>query len=109
MTQPLPLDWPNSPWERVREGVERKLCNGQKATMALHRVSASATLAEHVHAEEQIVYVVSGRLGYSIEDAHYELQAGDVLHIPGGVRHRSEVLGEAPAVTLDVFVPARSY
>lgn len=94
---------------QVREGVERKLCNAQMAAMAMHRVSASATLVEHAHAEEQIVYLVSGRLAYSIEDAHYELPPGDVLHIPGGVRHRSEVLGEAPAVTLDVFAPARSY
>jgi quercetin dioxygenase-like cupin family protein len=105
----LPIAWNTIPWEQVREGVQRKLCNGTHATMALHRVSASAVTTEHSHPEEQFVYVVSGQLDYSIEDKHYVMHAGDVLRVPGGVMHRSKTVGDTPAVTLDVFSPRRDY
>ena len=37
------------------------------------------------------------------------MHAGDVLRVPGGVMHRSQTVGDTPAVTLDVFSPRRDY
>ena len=105
----LPVDWNRLPWEAVRDGVERKLCNGVQATMAMHRVSAAAVTAEHAHPEEQIVYVVSGRLRYSVEEKTHVMEPGDVLLIPANVMHRAQTISDEPAVTLDVFSPRRTY
>src|SRR5438876_1267522 len=105
MDAPLPIDWNRLPWEAVREGVERKVCNGARTTMAMHRVSATAVTTEHSHPEEQILYVLSGRVRYSIEATTYALQAGDVLVLPSNTMHRGQTVGDEPAVTLDVFTP----
>lgn len=109
MDAPLPIDWNRLPWKLVRDGVERKLCNGVQATMAMHRVSAAAVTAKHAHPEEQIVYVLSGRLRYSVEAKTYVMQPGDVLLVRANVMHRSQTISDEPAVTLDVFSPRRSY
>lgn len=103
------LDWAGMPWEQVRTGVERKLCNGEKSTVAMHRVGRSAVTAAHAHAEEQTVYLLAGRLRYDVGDQAIELGAGEILVIPSGVVHRSETISEEPAVSIDVFVPRRSY
>jgi|KBSSwiStaDraftv2_1062776.scaffolds.fasta_scaffold04377_10 quercetin dioxygenase-like cupin family protein len=104
-----PVDWNSMPWESVREGVDRKLCNGAQATMAMHRVSRTAVTVAHAHPEEQFVYVLDGQLDYAVESTTYALGPGDVLRIPPNVVHRSQTVSEQPAITLDVFVPRREY
>lgn len=103
------FDWNHLPWDLVRDGVERKLCNGAQATMAMHRVSAAAVTVEHSHPEEQIVYLLSGRLHYEIEDKAHVMEPGDVMLIPPNLMHRSRTVSQEPAVTLDVFSPRRDY
>ncbi len=103
------IDWNQIPWEAVRGGVERKLCNGQQATMAMHRVASTAVTAEHAHPEEQIVYLLSGRLQYAIEGSVHVMEPGAVMLIPANALHRSQTVGDEPAVTLDVFSPRRNY
>ncbi|MGH8851527.1 MAG: cupin domain-containing protein [Casimicrobiaceae bacterium] len=103
------VDWDTMAWDSVREGVERKLCIGEQATLALHRVSASASTVAHAHPQEQFVYVLGGRVKYDVgHDTHF-LNAGDVLVVPPNVVHRSETVSAEPAVTLDVFAPKRDY
>ena len=109
MDAPLAIEWNRLPWEGVRDGVERKLCNGVQATMASHRVSATAVTAMHAHPEEQIVYVLSGRVRYSVEEKIHLMEPGDVLLLPANVMHRAQTISDEPAVTLDVFSPRRTY
>ena len=101
--------WDRMPWEQVREGVERKLCLGAQATLALHRVSAAAVNVAHAHPQEQFVYVLAGQLEYEVGDEVHRLNAGDVLVVPSNTVHRSQTVSGEPAVTLDVFAPKRDY
>ena len=103
------IDWNHIPWKAVRDGVERKLCNGQQATMAMHRVASTAVTAEHAHPEEQIVYLLSGRLRYAIEGSVRVMEPGEVILISANAPHRSQAVGDEPAVTLDIFSPRRTY
>lgn len=109
VTDSQKLDWGGMAWEWVRDGVDRKLCVGEHATLALHRVSAEASTTAHAHPQEQFVYVLGGKLKYEVgSDTHF-LVAGDVLVVPPNVVHRSETISDDPAITLDIFAPRRDY
>jgi hypothetical protein len=55
------IDWSTIPWERVREGVERKAFSGEGATVALNRLMPGHEPRPHHHPHEQIAYILSGR------------------------------------------------
>lgn len=79
---------------------------GGRQTMLNHVVlDHGVTVPEHSHPEEQLTYVLSGRLAFQIEDEVCELSAGEVIWVPGGAAHAVRAL--EPSVVIDVFSPVR--
>ena len=62
------IDWNQTPWERVREGVERKAFSGDGATVSLNRLQPGHEPRPHDHPHEQIVYIVSGHGQFTVGD-----------------------------------------
>ncbi len=69
------------------------------------RFDAGAVGAEHDHPHEQIVYVVSGELDFTVEGETRRIGPGDSIYVPSGVRHG--VVSITDSVLLDVFTPQR--
>jgi len=63
----------------------------------------------HSHPHEQFSLLLSGRLLLTVGDETREIGPGDGWYAPGGVRHGGEVLGDEPAVFIDVYSPATSW
>ena len=61
----------------------------------------------HSHEHEQIVYIISGRVRFTVGDDVAEVGPGDVLLVPPGVQHFAETIGSEPAVDLSIFTPRR--
>ena len=61
------IDWNATPWERVREGVERKAFSGEGATVSLNRLQPGHEPRPHSHPHEQIVYIMEGCIDFHIE------------------------------------------
>lgn len=101
------VDWEAMAWTLVRPGIERKAFSGDGATLALHRLWPGHETRPHSHPHEQIVYIMSGIVDFHIGDRVIRLGAGGVAKIPGGIVHYAEVVGDEPALNLDVFTPAR--
>lgn len=101
------VDWSSIPWFTVRPGVERKAFSGEGATLALHRLHPGHELKPHDHPYEQIVHVVEGDMNFYVGDEVHRLGPGGCLVIPPNVRHYGEVVGDKPAINLDVFTPRR--
>ncbi|MDX8458860.1 cupin domain-containing protein [Mesorhizobium humile] len=101
------IDWEAIDWVPVRPGIERKAFSGNGATLALHRLQPGHELKPHSHPHEQIVYILEGLVDFHIGDEVVRLGAGGLAHIPGEVVHYVEVVGDGPALNLDVFTPAR--
>ena len=101
------IDWDMMPWERVREGVERKAFSGEGATVSLNRLMPGHEPRPHDHPNEQISYVLSGRLDFHVGDKVVKLGPGGLLVIPPNVRHWGVVVGDEPVLNLDVFTPKR--
>lgn len=63
----------------------------------------------HDHPHEQFSLLLSGRLLLTVGDETREIGPGDGWYAPGGVPHGGEVLGDEPAVFIDVYSPATTW
>lgn len=104
---PKNVDWNQIPWERVREGVERKAFSGDGATLSLNRLQPRHEPRPHSHPHEQIVYILEGCIDFHIGGAVTRLGPGGLLVVPPGATHWGEVVGEEAVLNLDVFTPKR--
>ena len=81
--------------------------------MAHVLLKQGAIVPAHDHHNEQFTYILSGALRFWLDehadapgDTYVDVRAGEVLVIPGGVRHRAEALEDT--LDLDVFNPPRA-
>ena len=87
-------------------GVQRKtLAVGVNTLMAKFVLAAGSELPMHKHSNEQIGFLVSGRLILTIGEESCELSAGDSWAVPSDVEHGAKVLETAEA--LEIFYPVR--
>ncbi len=79
---------------------------GENMLAGVVLLDANAILTEHSHPHEQITYVIEGELNFDLDGEKRTLHAGDLVVIPGGMRHSGWV-GPQPTRVLDVFSPCR--
>lgn len=91
----------------VRTGVTRRVFTGDGATLAWTTLDPGHEPNPHSHDFEQIVYIVSGRVRFTVGDQVTELGPGGMLVVPPNVLHFAETLGDEPVVDLSVFTPRR--
>ena len=94
-----------SPHQEVFPGVAATAFGG-KETMLMHAtLEKGATVPEHSHPEEQISFILAGRLAFVIDGNACEVAAGEAVHIPAGAAHAVRAL--EPSVVVDIFSPVR--
>jgi len=89
----------------VFPGFHGRFVHSGAMTFAYWRIDDGAAVPEHAHPHEQVVNVLEGELALTVDGVEHVLHAGDVVAIPGGVRHAARALG--PSRVLDVFAPVR--
>lgn len=88
------------------DGVKRKtLAVGEKGLLGEFTLAEGSVLPAHSHPHEQIGYLVTGELLFTIGENEFLAKPGDSWAIPGNVRHAVKVL--QPSVAVEVFVPLR--
>ena len=110
----VPVDWKLA-WDRVaaatgmRPGAEQRVVAGNHLSVAHITMAPDAVFDGrlHHHDNDQLIVGVSGVLRLRVGDDEVELGPGDVVFVPGGVRHGSVGVGPEGAAYLDVFAPAR--
>lgn len=60
-----------------------------------------AFFSDHSHAVDKIDAVISGRFRISSGTDSVILEPGDYVHVPRGIVHSAEVIGEAIVVSID--------
>ena len=100
-------DLESMPWETVTEHFERKLIAGEQAMMAHLRLAKGCIVPMHSHHNEQLSYIVSGSLRFSIgpEEEEIIVCAGQVLELPSHLPHAAVALEDT--VAIDIFSPPR--
>ena len=59
----------------------------------------------HVHAVDQVFYVLSGTMSLQIEEREYQAGPGTLVVFPKGVPHRNWNAGPEPTVHLAINIP----
>ncbi|MDQ6611753.1 MAG: cupin domain-containing protein [Gemmatimonadota bacterium] len=98
--------------EQLTPLLSRKMITGERLMIAEVLLKKGSIVPAHDHHNEQITYIVKGCLRFWIgehadapADVFTDVHAGEVLTIPGMVRHRAEALEDTTDV--DVFNPPR--
>lgn len=91
----------------ISPGLHRAVADyGEKLMLAEFHLDAGTVLPAHSHPHEQITYVISGTLRFTLGDDTMELGPGDTCLSPSGVPHKVTAL--TAAHVLDVFSPPRA-
>lgn len=72
---------------------------------------AAAAGKPDVHPWDQLMLIIKGRVEVTLGDngdlGTYELEAGELIYIPGNVPHIGRTLGEEEAIGVEIFAPVR--
>ena len=105
--------WDDARLEQLSPMLSRKVLTGDRMMIAQVFLKDGCVVPAHEHPNEQITYILEGCLRFWLgehADAPGEeftdVRAGEVLLIPGSLRHRALAIGDT--LDLDVFCPPRA-
>jgi quercetin dioxygenase-like cupin family protein len=93
------------PEARPAAEIRRRAVYLEKTMITFFEFEQGAIVPPHDHPHEQITYVISGALEFTLEDETRVLRAGDGAAVPANARHRAIAL--EPSVLLDAWSPVR--
>jgi quercetin dioxygenase-like cupin family protein len=101
------------PFIKLSDIQERELVPGFRAqfvhtdhmTCAYWSVAAGALLPDHAHPHEQVTNIIRGRFEMTVDGETQTIEAGVLVVIPSGAKHRGRALTDC--FILDVFSPVR--
>ena len=97
--------WNDVVLENVREGITRKFIAGEREMVAQINLRRGAIVPEHSHESEQLTYVLTGALKFTLAGRDITVHPGEVLRIPSWMPHSAEALEDT--FELDLFSPIR--
>ena len=98
--------WDDVPREQLSDSIQRRIITGEKVMAAIVDLKEGAEVPMHSHESEQITYVVSGWLRFTMGDGSVvDVKDGETLVIPSWVEHAAVAM--ADTVDMDFFSPIR--
>ncbi len=94
-------------WDADR--VEAQIVTGEHMHLIRAVYEPGGTYEMHSHPHEQFSVLLAGRMLLRVGEETREIGPGDCWYAPGGVPHGGEVLGDEPAVFIDVYSPATTW
>ena len=98
-------DWEKIKTDHITGLYSRKVAVGDNVAVARLEAKKGAATRMHSHENEEIILVLSGKWRFFMPSGEVTLEANQMLRIPPGVEHGSEVLEDV--VAIDVCSPAR--
>lgn len=84
----------------VSSSYLRKIFHGESLTLAKVEVQEGEITQTHSHESEEIIFVLHGAWRFHLPDGDVTVRANQLLCIPAGVEHSSEVIEDT--VALDI-------
>lgn len=94
-----------TPVEMLPGLIRRTLAWGEKAMICEFMAEEGVVIPEHSHPHEQVGYVLSGRVEFSVGGETFVANTGDSYALPGHTPHAAHFL--APTTLIEVFSPVR--
>ena len=85
--------------------VRRTLIEGKSMMICEFTLEKGAQIPTHAHPQEQVGYLVSGKIRVMVDDKGFELNPGDCYCALPNVPHSVEILERS--IVVDTFSPPR--
>lgn len=105
-TKPMFFCAKELPATEMLPGVYRRAVWLEGVMLTIVDFEPNRTLPEHQHPHQQITWIVSGAMEFTLNGEKRLLRAGDGALVPPNVRHSAIVLGE-PCRAIDAWHPVR--
>lgn len=99
-------NWTTIPEERLSEGIVRQMIHGERLMICRLTIASGVVTPAHEHVHEQMTIVEKGRVRFLVGAEEKIFGPGDVILLPGGIRHGATMLDEE-VVLIDIFSPIR--
>ncbi len=100
--------WNDIPKERVTNLIDRRVVCGERTMVAHIHLQQGAIVPKHSHDNEQLSYILEGKLRFWVGDnlsEAFDVGPGEILHLPSNVPHKVEALEET--LDVEIFCPPR--
>jgi quercetin dioxygenase-like cupin family protein len=92
---------------QIWAGAVARAVHGERLTMAVIDLDPDLEIPEHHHVNEQLGFVLQGKVTMVIAGDERELNAGEAYSIPGDIPHSART-GHEGATVVDIFAPIRA-
>jgi quercetin dioxygenase-like cupin family protein len=96
--------WKNLEAEDARSYLQQQIIGTERITVVRCVYPPGLDFPPHLHPQEQITIVEEGDLQFQIDGEAVGVGAGQMISIPGQVRHATTVRGRVEARALNLFV-----
>jgi unsaturated pyranuronate lyase len=93
------------PEEQITEKISRRILSGDQEMLVWWSIEAGVHVEPHSHANEQIVWMLKGKMEFRLGTEQRICGPGDVVVIPGGTEH--EAWFREHTEVIDFFAPPR--
>jgi unsaturated pyranuronate lyase len=91
--------------EQISEKISRRILSGDHGMIVWWSIGAGVHVEPHSHTNEQIVWMLKGRMEFRLGSEQRVCSQGDVVVIPGGAEHEAWFLEDTEVI--DFFAPPR--
>lgn len=99
------VQWDKIPIETLNPLLSRQIVVGDKVMVARVLLKKGCVVPMHQHHNEQITYVESGALHFTVSGEEVTVRSGEFLCIPPNAPHTAVALEDT--VDVDLFTPPR--
>src|SRR6266511_2401471 len=78
------------PEEQISEKISRRILSGDQGMLVWWSIGAGVHVEPHSHANEQIAWMLKGKMEFRLGSEQRVCGPGDVVVIPGGAEHDTE-------------------
>ncbi len=91
--------------EQLNPRVARRVVHAERMTLARIYIDKGSVIPQHSHENEQVSYVLEGKLRFDFSGESIEVNAGEMMQITSHELHAVEALEDS--IALDIFQPIR--
>jgi quercetin dioxygenase-like cupin family protein len=91
--------------EKISEKISRRILSGEQGMIVWWSIGAGVHVEPHSHANEQIVWMLKGKMEFRLGSEQRVCGPGDVVVIPGGAEHEGWFREDTEVI--DFFAPPR--
>ena len=85
--------------EQISEKISRRILSGDQGMIVWWSIGAGVHVEPHSHANEQIVWMLNGKMEFRLGSEQRVCGQGDVVVIPGGTEHEAWFREDSEVIT----------